>query len=95
MVFSRSVLLIFLVFCWLLIAVAGSNLALKRNRNYILWFINCFLTGLISLLVVACSSALMNDEEIDYKETDILGWAVFFMSLILIGLSFWCGYLEA
>ena len=52
------------------------------------------LTGLFSLLVVACSSTLDYDEECDIRETDTLGWIIFFICLIMLGLSIWYGYLE-
>ena len=90
----QSILLIVIALFWLIIGVAGSNLAKKRNRNQSLWFINCILSGLISLLVVACSSTLEYDEETDIKETDILGWIIFIISLIMFGLTIWYGYLE-
>ena len=91
---TQSILLLILAFFWLLIGVAGTNLAKKRNRNQSLWFINCILTGIFSLLVIACSSNLEYDEELDYKETDTLGWIIFIISLVMFVLSIWYGYLE-
>ncbi|MBD5252544.1 MAG: hypothetical protein HDR97_02270 [Bacteroides sp.] len=93
-IMPQSILLIILVCFWVLIAVAGCNLAKKRNRNQSLWFINCMTSGLFGLLVVACSSTLDYDEELDIRETDTLGWIIFFISLIMLGLSIWYGYLE-
>ena len=90
----QAILLIVIALFWLLIGVAGSNLAKKRNRNQSLWCINCILSGLFSLLVVACSSTLEYDEETDSKETDTLGWIIFVISLIMFGLAIWYGYLE-
>ncbi len=91
---SQAILLIVISLFSLLLGVAGSNLAKKRNRNQSLWFINCLLSGLFGLLVVACSSTLEYDEDIDSKETDVLGWIILLVSLIMFGLSVWCGYLE-
>lgn len=91
----QAILLIVIALFWLLIGVAGSNLAKKKHRNQGLWFINCILSGLFSLLVVACSSTLEYDEEIDGKETDTLGCIIFIISLVMFGLSIWYGYLEA
>lgn len=91
---SSAILFMVIFFFWILIGVAGNNLAKKRNRNQILWFISCLLSGLFGLLVVACSPALEYDEELDYKETDTLGWIILFISLIMFGLSIWYGYLE-
>ncbi len=90
----QSIFLIVIALFWLLIGVAGSNLAKKRNRNQSLWCINCILSGLFSLLVVACSPTLEYDEEMDSKETDTLGWIIFVISLIMSGLAVWYGYLE-
>lgn len=91
---SQVILLIIIFSFWILIGVAGSNLAKKRNRNQILWFINCMISGVFGLLVVACSSTLEYDEELDYKETDVLGWSILFFILIMFGLSIWYWYLE-
>lgn len=91
--YLQLVILIILVLVSLLLGFAGSNLAKKRNRNQGLWFISCMFTGVLGLLVIACSPTLEYDEESGYIETDTLGWIIYVISLILFGLSLWYGYL--
>ena len=83
----------------ILFAIAGCSMAKKRNRKVWLWFINCWLTGLIGILILAVSKHL-NKEIIDlpYKEkeeiteTDVLGWIVLIIGLIVFALQILYGY---
>ncbi len=61
------------------LAIAGYSMAKKRNRRGWLWFINCLLTGLIGIIVLACSKSLEYDEELDYTEEETLGWVMLFI----------------
>ena len=74
------------------LAIAGYSMAKKRNRRGWLWFINCLLTGLIGIIVLACSNSLEYDEELDYTEEETLGWVMLFISLFWFGLNFWYGW---
>lgn len=68
----------------LLVAIGGYSVAKRRNRKPWLWFIICLLTGLIGLLVVACSSTQeYDDEELEYTGNDILGWFMFVIAIVL------------
>lgn len=91
---SQAFLLIIMSFFWLLMGIAGSNLAKKKNRNQSLWFINCILTGLFGVLVIACSTSLEYDEDLDYKETDTLGWIVLVLGLVMFGFTAWNIYMQ-
>lgn len=77
------------------IAIGAYNMAKKKNRNGWLWFISCLFTGLLGLLVIACSKPLDYDEELDYSETDTLGYIMLIISLIWFGVTFWLGYQAA
>ena len=80
------------LFLPIFLAVAGYSLAKKRNRRGWLWFINCWLTGLLGIIVLACSKSLEYDEELDYAEEETLGWVMLFISLFWFGLTFWYGW---
>ena len=81
------------------LAIPGYSMAKKRNRKGWLWFINCWLTGLIGIIILAVSKHL-NKEIIDlpYKEkaeiteTDVLGWIVLIIGLIVFALQILYGY---
>lgn len=73
-------------------ACCGYSLAQRRNRKPWLWFLNCLLSGFIGLIVLACSPTLEYDEEIDFKESETLGWIILVLCIILFGLSVWYGY---
>ena len=75
------------IFIWLLISVAGASLAKKKNRSGILWFIICLASGLLGLLVLACSRTLSYDEEY-VAESDDLGFWLAIVCLIAQLLSF-------
>ena len=81
----QVICLIVLSFIWMLLGVAGSYLAKKRNRSQVLWFVNCAICGIFGLLVIACSSTLENDEDLNSKTTDTLGLIIFFASIALFG----------
>ena len=74
------------------IAIGGYNLAKKKNRNGWLWFVNCLCTGLLGLLVIGCSKQLDYDEDLDYTETDTLGYIMLFIAILWFGITFWLGY---
>lgn len=92
---TQAILPIILIVFGLIWGCAGSSAAKKRNRNQVLWFFNCMLSGLLALLVLHCSSPLKSDEEQGDAETDVLGIVVFFLSIIIFLLSVWYGYTEA
>ncbi|MCI6200569.1 MAG: hypothetical protein MR645_00325 [Paraprevotella sp.] len=74
------------------IAIAGYSIAKKRNRKGWLWFIICLLSGLLGLIVIACSKTLEYNEDLDYSESDTLGWVVLLISLLWFALTFWYGW---
>lgn len=75
------------------IAIGGRNLAIKKNRNSTLWFIICLFTGLLGLLVIACSRTLDYNEELDFtEESDVLGWIMLPISIIWLILTFYNSY---
>lgn len=75
-----------------LFACGGYSLARRKNRKPWLWCINCWLSGFIGLIILACSSTLEYDEELDFHESETLGWIVLVLCLILFGLSVWYGW---
>lgn len=89
---SQEILSIIVLIIPLFIAIAAFNIARKRNRNGWLWFFVCLLTSLLGLIVLACSSKLEYDEDLDYRETDTLGWIMLVVGVIWTGLTFWYGF---
>lgn len=64
----------------------------QRNRNPWLWFVNCYIAGLLMLLILIVSPTLTRDEELDFQATDTLGAIMFWIGLILtiaVGLYIW------
>lgn len=82
--------LIFIVFP-IFIAIGGSLLAKRKHRNGILWFFSCLFTGLMGLLVLACSSSLDYDDELDISETDVLGYFMVIIGIIWFGVTCYYG----
>lgn len=76
----------------LLWAILGCDMAIKRNRGGWLWFINCFLTGLIGIITLACAPHLDYDEDSGYKESETLGWIILALGIAFFALSFWYGW---
>ncbi|MDO4165230.1 MAG: hypothetical protein Q4D56_12750 [Bacteroides sp.] len=71
-------------------AIIGYSLAKKRNRNGWVWFFNCWMTGLIGLLVLFMIRPLEgNAELVDCSKNDIFGYAYFFFSIIFVALLIW------
>lgn len=56
-------------------AIAGCCIAIKKKRNGVLWFFVCLLSGLLGLIVVACSKSLDYEKDLGEKakESDTLG----------------------
>lgn len=85
------ILLLFLVVPPLT-AIGGYCFAIERNRKGWLWFINCWLSGIMGILLLAISRRLYQgtvkytlpgDEEVrETTDTDVLGWVVFVQILI-------------
>lgn len=76
------------------IAIGGYLLAKRKHRNGILWFFTCLFTGFMGLLVLACSSSLDYNEELDFYETDVLGYFMVFIGIIWFSVTYYYG-LEA
>lgn len=84
------------------LAIAGYSMAKKRNRKGWLWFINCWLTGLIGIIILAVSKRLnkeivkstlpFHEEETEIKEADTLGWIILIIGLIVFVLQIYFGY---
>lgn len=87
---ETAVIMVFILF-WILIGIAGSCLAIKKNRNYIVWFLNCLISGVFSLLVLGCSSKLEYDETSEEWENDVLGGIILCINIILVGLAWFYG----
>lgn len=77
------------------IAAGGYSLAKKKNRNGWLWFVNCFFSGLLGLLVIGCSTPLDYDEELDYTENDTLGCVMLVIAFLWFCITIMFGYLSA
>ena len=90
MFFNVPILL--LITIALLFAIAGYVSAKKKNRNPMLWAVICFLSDLFGLIVLLCSSPLEYNEELDYSESDTLGWIMLFIAFALFYLSFDYGW---
>lgn len=85
----------------ILIAIPAYGMAKKRNRLGWLWFINCYFTGLIGLLVLYLSKKLKPKEiqtlpyskrEIEIIDPDVLGWVILFVGLFIFVLQILLGY---
>ena len=85
----------------ILIAIPAYGMAKKRNRLGWLWFINCYFTGLIGLLVLYLSKKLKPKEiqtlpyskrEIEIIDPDVLGWVILFVGLVIFVLQILFGY---
>lgn len=75
------------------IAIGAYQTAKKKHRTPWLWFINCFSTGLLGLIVIWCSRTLDYDEELDYnEESDVLGWVMLPVAIIWFIITFYYGY---
>lgn len=79
----------------LFFAICGYNTALKKNRGGCLWFFICLMTGVFGLIILACSKILEHDEELDFNESDTLGYWMLGLALIWFGLTFWYGFESA
>jgi putative effector of murein hydrolase len=77
------------------IAIGAYCLAKKKNRNGWLWFINCLCTGLLGLLVLICSKPLDYDEDLDFIETDTLGYIMLIIAIVWFAITFYNGYYAA
>ena len=63
-----------------------------RNRNPWIWFVSCYLTGLFALMMLICSPTLEYNEELDYREDEILGVWVLLLSIVLSVITIWFVY---
>lgn len=77
------------------IAIAGYCVAKKRNRKGWLWFIICLFSGLLGLIVVACSKTLDYDEELDFQESETLGWVMLIIAIIWLIICIYFGFMSA
>ncbi len=86
------------------LAIAGYSMAKKRNRRGWLWFINCWLTGLVGIIILAVSKHLNTEtientlpyhEDETITETDVLGWIILIIGLVVFALQIWYGYERA
>ncbi len=89
---SQNLLLIISIAIPVFIAIGGYSLAKKKNRNGWVWFFVCLFTSLLGLLVLACSTTLEYDEDLDYTESDTLGWIMLLIGIIWFGITFWYGF---
>ena len=80
------------IFITVFIAIAGYNIAKRRNRNGWLWFVICLFTGLLGLIVVAYSKTLDYDEDLDVYDTDVLGWIMLVIAILWLILNIYWGY---
>lgn len=71
------------IFVGTFIAIAGYALARRRNRCGWIWAINCFLSGLLGLLILSCSKNLDPDQD----KYDNLGGIMFVVSCIYFGIT--------
>lgn len=75
-------------------AIAGCCIAIKKKRNGVLWFFVCLLSGLLGLIVVACSKSLDYEKDLGEKakESDTLGGIMLLVSIIWLGFTFYWGW---
>ena len=92
---SQNILYIISLAIPVFFAIGGYGLAKKKNRNRWLCFFVCLFTSLLGLLVLACSTTLEYDEELDYTESDVLGWIMLLIGIIWFGITFWYGFVVA
>lgn len=76
----------------LFMGIGGCSLSNKKKRNSILWFFICFCCGLLGLIPLACAKTLEYDEDLDFKERDILSYVMFVVALVWLGLTAWYGW---
>lgn len=88
----------------IIFGIAGCSLAKTRKRNMVLWFINCWLTGLIGVVLLSASPKLRTkkiksnipyQEDYEEKAFDTLGFWVLIIGLLVFAFQIWYGFQSA